>query len=110
MQRRFGDGNARLLVNPSPILLPDGCGTRPDRNDWIVDCAKRVCQRARPNVVTRETVELDLWATKERAEDARDLEREIRTCFGEGFGEGKLQRLTLNRKLILGSIECVDDY
>lgn len=24
--------------------------------------------------------------------------------------EGKLQRSTLNRKLILGSIECVDDY
>lgn len=24
--------------------------------------------------------------------------------------EGKLQRSKLNRKLILGSIECVDDY
>jgi hypothetical protein len=78
--------------------------------DVLIDCAKSVCQKVKPNVVTGATVELDLWATKERAEDARELERAIRKCFGEAFAEGKLQRTTLNRKLILGSIECVEDY
>jgi hypothetical protein len=78
--------------------------------DRLIDCAKSVCQKVKPNVLTAQTVELDLWVTKERAEDARELEREIRKCFGEVSEEGKLQRSTLNRKLILGSIECVDDY
>lgn len=79
-----------------------------DAADYLIDCAKEVCKKVKPGVITEKTVELYMWATQDQAEDLRDLNRTIKNCFKGKFPDGKLRRKALNKQLIFSSVACAE--
>lgn len=68
-------------------------------SDVLAKVAKN--KQFKENIVTDQTLDYLLWADPDKYSQSTKLYRDLKELFSEGFGDGTLKKVNINRKLIL---------
>lgn len=76
-----------------------------DIADAVAKTLKNLSNRTKENIVASKTIDYLVWINDKDLQSPSALFRAIRREFGNNFSQGKIKQITLNRKLIVLSIE-----
>jgi len=79
--------------------------TRYDLADAVQKTLKSLCNKTKQNVASDQTFDYVVWVTNPDMQNPTGFFRELRKAFDTNFTAGKLHQVSLNRKLMMVSVE-----
>ncbi len=79
--------------------------TRYDLEDAVQKTLKKLCNKTKQNVSTGQTIDYLVWVTNPDTQNPSGFFSELRKEFNANFTSGKLHQVSLNRKLMMVSVE-----
>jgi hypothetical protein len=79
--------------------------TRYDLQDAVQKTLKKLCNKMKQNVSSDQTMDYLVWVTNPDMQNPAGFFREMRKEFNANFTSGKLHQVSLNRKLMMVSVE-----
>ncbi|MGE5316207.1 MAG: DUF6175 family protein [Acidobacteriota bacterium] len=76
-----------------------------DIADAAAKTLKKLCSRSKENLVSDKTIDYLVWITDKDLQSPSGFFRELRKEFTTNFAQGKLRQVTMNRKLMMVSVE-----
>ncbi len=92
----------KVIVNITGKFDED---TRYDLDDAVQKTLKKLCNKTKQNVTSDKTLDYVVWVTNPDMQNPTGFFREMRKEFNASFTAGKLHQVSLNRKLMMVSVE-----
>ncbi len=92
----------KVIVNITGSFDED---TKYDLEDAVQKTLKKLCNKTKQNVGTDKTLDYLVWITNPDMQNPTGFFRELRKEFNANFTAGKLHEVSLNRKLMMVSVE-----
>jgi hypothetical protein len=92
----------KVIVNITGTFDED---TKYDLDDAVQKTLKKLCNKTKQDVGTDKTLDYLVWVTNPDMQNPTGFFREMRKEFNANFSAGKLHEVSLNRKLMMVSVE-----
>ena len=92
----------KVLVSISPEFDEDQAE---EIQFTFMDVVDKIAKTSKENIVTKQTLDYQIWCSPEEYDKSSKVYREIKNIFNDSGSDGFLRRININRKIIMLKID-----